>query len=202
MYCPKCKCEYVEGIYECVDCHVKLVYELPAEPEEKDEETTYKEDNDAGMIYVGMYRDLGSAEIVKDFLMDNGIEAMPIVYRFDQVTRLYVRKEDAQKAEELLKEFDNTLAEESKEETPNEKEMADEEPVKSKIWQFLGKTRLFYIRISWLFFGIIWLLYGIYLIKYEKKYFHGPALIALGAFIILYVKRRWSNSKAKKVPGK
>lgn len=120
MYCPECKCEYVEGIYECVDCHVKLVYELPEEPGEKDEEMTFIEGNDAEMTYVGMYRDLGSAEIVKDFLADNGIEAIPIVYRFDLVTRLYVPKEDAQKAEELLQEFDDTLAEESKEENPNE----------------------------------------------------------------------------------
>jgi hypothetical protein len=198
MYCPKCKCEYVEGIYECVDCHVKLVYELPGEPEETYEEMTYIEDNDAEMSYVGMYHDLGSAEIVKDFLADNGIEAIPIVYRFDQVTRLYVPKEDAQKAEELLKEFDSTLAEESNEETINEMEMTDEEPGKSKIWQFLGKFRLFYIRISWLFFGIIWIFFGIYLTTVEEKKFHGTALIALGAVIIVYVIHRWSHSNKRK----
>jgi hypothetical protein len=198
MYCPKCKCEYVEGIYECVDCHVKLVYELPGELEETYEEMTYIEDNDAEMSYVGMYHDLGSAEIVKDFLADNGIEAIPIVYRFDQVTRLYVPKEDAQKAEELLKEFDSTLAEESNEETINEMEMTDEEPGKSKIWQFLGKFRLFYIRISWLFFGIIWIFFGIYLTTVEEKKFHGTALIALGAVIIVYVIHRWSHSNKRK----
>lgn len=194
MYCPECKCEYVEGIYECVDCHVKLVYELPEEPQEKDEEMTFIEDNNAEMVYVGMYRDLGSAEIVKDFLKEHGVEAKPIVYRFDQITRLYVPKEDAQRAEELLKTFDSTAVEDFKEDTPCEMEMADEEPEKSRNWQFPGKIRLFYVRISWLFFGIIWFFFGIYLVTYEEKYFHGPALIALGAFIILYVIRRWSHS--------
>jgi hypothetical protein len=197
MFCPECKCEYKEGIIECVECHVKLVYELPEEPEVKVEEMTYIEDKDAEMIYVGMYRDLGSAEIVKDFLVENGVEAKPILYRFDQITRLYVRKEDAQKAEELLMAFDGTAVEDSKEETPNEMEIEDEEPVTSKSRQFLGKIRLFYVRILWLFSGIIWLFWGIFLIIYVKKYFHGPALIAIGAFIIVYVIRRWSHSNKR-----
>ena len=30
MFCPKCKAEYREGIYECADCGVALVESLPA----------------------------------------------------------------------------------------------------------------------------------------------------------------------------
>ena len=33
MYCPQCRVEYREGFYECADCHVPLVAELPPEPE-------------------------------------------------------------------------------------------------------------------------------------------------------------------------
>ena len=33
MICPTCKSEYVEGIYTCPDCDIKLVYELPQEIE-------------------------------------------------------------------------------------------------------------------------------------------------------------------------
>lgn len=31
MFCPKCKCEYRDGFYECSDCAVSLVAELPEE---------------------------------------------------------------------------------------------------------------------------------------------------------------------------
>jgi hypothetical protein len=196
MYCPKCKCEYVEGIYECVDCHVKLVYELPEEPEEKDEEMTFIEDKDMDMVYVGMYRDLGSAEIAKDFLEENRIEARPIVYRFDQITRLYVRKEDAQKAEELLKAFDGTAVEDSKEETPHEMETADEESGKTRSWHFLGKFRQYY-RKAWLFIGISSLFWGIYLITIEKSFFQGSVQTALGIFIILIARSRSSHSNKR-----
>lgn len=30
MFCPKCEAEYREGIYECADCGVALVEDLPA----------------------------------------------------------------------------------------------------------------------------------------------------------------------------
>ena len=39
-WCPKCKCEYREGITECVDCKIALVDELPP-----DSENPYLEEN-------------------------------------------------------------------------------------------------------------------------------------------------------------
>lgn len=38
-WCPKCKCEYVEGITKCADCGCELV----EEPEEKEKEQSYWE---------------------------------------------------------------------------------------------------------------------------------------------------------------
>ena len=33
MICPECKCEYIEGIKECIDCKIPLVEELQLEQE-------------------------------------------------------------------------------------------------------------------------------------------------------------------------
>ena len=37
MWCPKCKCEYVNGITECPDCHIPLVEELTEDDAENGE---------------------------------------------------------------------------------------------------------------------------------------------------------------------
>lgn len=31
-FCPRCRTEYLDGIEECADCHIRLVEQLPEEP--------------------------------------------------------------------------------------------------------------------------------------------------------------------------
>lgn len=67
-WCPKCKCEYREGITECADCKVPLVDELPAaEPIEEEDMFSYEaqgqtEEGDGQPVisareHVGVYQD-------------------------------------------------------------------------------------------------------------------------------------------------
>lgn len=44
MFCPTCKCEYLEGFTKCADCGVPLVTQLPPEPMEEELESEAKEE--------------------------------------------------------------------------------------------------------------------------------------------------------------
>ena len=69
MWCPKCRCEYVEGITECPDCHVELVESLDdidAEENTGDEEgsadTESPENADSGAVAENAGEDQSAAE--------------------------------------------------------------------------------------------------------------------------------------------
>jgi hypothetical protein len=42
MYCPRCKAEYRRGFSRCSDCDIDLVYDLPQQPKENEEQ--YREE--------------------------------------------------------------------------------------------------------------------------------------------------------------
>lgn len=43
MFCPKCRCEYVDWIRKCPDCKIALIEELPPNPDSLDKAISYEE---------------------------------------------------------------------------------------------------------------------------------------------------------------
>jgi hypothetical protein len=102
MFCPKCRAEYREGFSVCVDCDSDLVDELPAE--EKPEFIDYVE-------VMGTYN-VADIALIKSLL-----DAENITYYFNaehfmyvrplaEQVRLMVKKDEAEKAKEILRDLD------------------------------------------------------------------------------------------------
>lgn len=102
MFCPKCRTEYREGFYVCVDCDCDLVDELP--PEEV-----------PGFIdYVEV---MGTYNVADVALIRSILDAENITYYFNaehfmyvrplaETVRLMVKKDEAEKAKEVLQDLD------------------------------------------------------------------------------------------------
>ncbi len=102
MFCPKCRTEYREGFTVCADCDSDLVDELP--PEEKPEFIDYVE-------VMGTYNPADVA-LIKSIL-----DAENITYYFNaehfmyvrplaETVRLMVKREEAEKAKDILRDLD------------------------------------------------------------------------------------------------
>jgi hypothetical protein len=103
MFCPKCRAEYVDGITVCADCGVPLVEKLPEEKEKHLILPEYVEllyTHDAGLIAI-IKSILDNADITYIFQGDSYAYLHPTILP----ARLFVRKKDAQKARDLLKDF-------------------------------------------------------------------------------------------------
>ena len=105
MFCPKCRTEYREGFRVCADCDSDLVDELP--PEEKPEFIDYVE-------IMGTYNPADVA-LIKSIL-----DAENITYYFNaehfmhvnplgETVRLMVKKDEAEKAKEVLRDLDLSI---------------------------------------------------------------------------------------------
>ena len=98
MFCPKCRDEYRDGYYECADCRVPLVPELPLEP--KPEFVDFQE-----ILTTFSQTDIA---IIRSVLDDEGLTYFLKGEHFNQIrpmvepVRLMVREDEAQKARALL----------------------------------------------------------------------------------------------------
>jgi hypothetical protein len=118
MFCPKCRYEYVPGVYTCSDCGVNLVEKLPEEPANTpDTNGTFSGDvadkSDLAVVYEpGKPGDLLLAKAILD---EEKIE----YYVFDTLVHYGVRKqpavmvktEDAERARQLLIDLANSQVE-------------------------------------------------------------------------------------------
>jgi hypothetical protein len=113
-YCPKCLTEYREGAAECIDCHVPLRPGAPPAMERPEFAP------DAKLLAVRAFRGPTAsleAELAQNVLKEEGIpSALPgdtgaeVIPGID-VVQLLVREEDAARAGEILKAFENADAE-------------------------------------------------------------------------------------------
>lgn len=79
-WCPKCKCEYVEGIRVCADCGSELVDELPEE-KQPDDLLKFQGDFPEGQFAEGFSEDLeGGAEDIG--IAEDGHAAEPSYQHF------------------------------------------------------------------------------------------------------------------------
>ena len=115
MFCPKCRYEYIPGVYTCSDCGVDLVEKLPEEPENTpDGNAAYSGDavdnSDLSVVYEpGNPEDLMFAKAILD---EEKIE----YYVFDTLVHYGARKrpaimvktEDAERARQLLIDLANS----------------------------------------------------------------------------------------------
>lgn len=101
MFCPKCRTEYREGFYVCVDCNSNLVDELP--PEEKREIIDYVEV-------------MGTYNVTDIALIKSLLDAENITYYFKNEYFMYVRplvepatlmvkRDEADKVKEILRDL-------------------------------------------------------------------------------------------------
>ncbi len=98
MFCPKCRAEYREGFSVCVDCNSDLVDELPTEEEPE------------FIDYVEVMGTYNPADVA---LIKSILDAENITYYFNaehfmnvrplaEPVRLMVKKDEAERAEEIL----------------------------------------------------------------------------------------------------
>lgn len=111
-YCPKCLIEYAEGSKECIDCHVPLEAGAPPAPQGTVKEL--KLTPDVELVRVRTFSGATGAmdaELAQNILQSQGIscilpgEGHAELFPGVDIVQLLVRKEDAERDEEILKSY-------------------------------------------------------------------------------------------------
>jgi hypothetical protein len=107
MFCPKCRYEYRAGFYVCPDCNTNLVDTLP---EEQPEHTEYAEYAEILFTYnpadVAMIKSLLDAEDITYYF---NAEQFMYVRPLAEPARLMVKKDEAEKAKEILHDLELSI---------------------------------------------------------------------------------------------
>jgi len=112
MFCPKCRAEYLDGIYECNDCGEKLVWEMPPDPRKQPLElvTVLTTDNPIQLALArSMLEDEGIPSQVKGEGFHNMFAWSGADVKFsplNEPVEIQVRKEDEKDAREILKDLE------------------------------------------------------------------------------------------------
>jgi hypothetical protein len=99
MFCPKCRYEYIQGVYKCHECEIALVDQLPEKAKEKPA-------TDSDLVPVYEPTNQADLALAKAMLEEEKIE----YYIFNQATYydmprrpwVTVKAEDAERARQLL----------------------------------------------------------------------------------------------------
>jgi rubrerythrin len=105
MWCPVCKAEYREGIFECAECRIPLVAEPP-------QGAAGAEDDGDAWGLAEEFADEIQAELAEGLLVENGIPCrledvsfhsapVPVSEDMAQI-RLWVKEEDLEEARAIL----------------------------------------------------------------------------------------------------
>ena len=104
MFCPDCGAEYRQGFYECSDCQVALVDELPSEPEPESGERIIPI-LEVGPVEFGRVRSILEEAGIECFAaQDDGLGRV-LGTRLGSGVWVQVREQDEEEAKRLLGEL-------------------------------------------------------------------------------------------------